>query len=202
MAITLKIRDIPLYLKIIIMAAPSLIFVILFIAFIFLPKNNEINILRNSISKLDNDIVSSEVKVQRLEELKIENERLKARLAELQEQLPEEKDVSPLLRQISDLGLKSGLEILLWKPGEKRQGAADIYVEIPVQMTVVGGYHNLGVFFSEISNIKRVVNITNIRIDSYTDKGSAKIKADFTASTFSTVAESEKAQAAQQQVKK
>lgn len=194
--LNLKLRDIPLYLKIIIMAAPSLIFVIVFIAFIFLPKNNEINILHDSISKLDSDIATSGVKVQRLEELKIENERLKIRLAELQEQLPEEKEVSLLLRQISDLGLKSGLQILLWKPGERKPG--ELYVEIPVQTSVAGGYHNLGVFFSQISNIKRVVNVTNIRIDSQVKK----IKADFTASTFSAVSESERIQAAQQQVKK
>jgi len=194
--LNLKLRDIPLYLKIIIMAAPSLIFVILFIAFIFLPKSNEISILRDSIVKLDSDIASSEVKVQKLDQLKIENEKLKARLAELQEQLPEEKEVSPLLRQISDLGIKSGLQILLWKPGERKPG--NLYIEIPVQMSVTGGYHNLGVFFSQISNIKRLVNVTNIKIDSH----AKKIKADFIASTFSAVTESEKAQAVQQQVKK
>lgn len=202
MVISLKLKNIPLYLKIIIVTVPSLIFVMLFIVFIFLPKNKEINTLRESIINLDNDIVSSEIKAKKLDLLKIENERLKIRLAELQEQLPEEKEVSPLLKQISDMGLKSGLEILLWRPGERKQGANNLYIEIPVQMTVVGGYHDLGVFFSKISNIRRIVNITNIKIDSYETKRGSKIKADFIASTFSAITETEKVQAEQQQVKK
>jgi len=202
MVISLKLKNIPLYLKIIIMTVPSLIFVMLFIVFIFLPKNKEINTLRESIINLDNDIASSEIKAKKLDLLKIENERLKIRLAELQEQLPEEKEVSPLLKQISDMGLKSGLEILLWRPGERKQGANNLYIEIPVQMIVVGGYHDLGVFFSKISNIKRIVNITNLKIDSYETKSGSKIKADFIASTFSVITEAEKVQAEQQQVKK
>ena len=116
------------------------------------------------------------------------NDEIKKRLAELQEQLPEEKEVSPLLRQISDLGLKSGLEILLWRPETRKPDPAGLYVEIPVQVDVTGGYHDLGIFFSHISQIKRIVNLSNIKLESYTARSGAKIiKANFTASTFSAV---------------
>ncbi|HLA50048.1 MAG TPA: type 4a pilus biogenesis protein PilO [Thermodesulfovibrionia bacterium] len=184
----LNIKNIPPYLKTIIYIVPSLILVILFIILIYIPKNDEIKKLTAIIVKLDNEIASSEVKVRKLDELKVENIRLKARLAELQEQLPEEKEVSPLLRQISDLGLKSGLEILLWRPETRKPDPAGLYVEIPVQVDVTGGYHDLGIFFSHISQIKRIVNLSNIKLESYTARSGAKIiKANFTASTFSAV---------------
>lgn len=191
MAVNLDLKNIPTYLKIIIAVVPSLILVILFIVLIYLPKSKEVNRLNDSIVQLKAEIARSEAKVERLDELKAENERLKARLAELKEQLPEEKEVSNLLKQISELGLKSGLEILLWRPEARRPDPEGLYVEIPVRVAVVGGYHDLGVFFSYISGIKRIVNILDINMRSNTKNNIQLISADFTASTFSAVPEPE-----------
>ena len=201
MALKLNIKNIPPSLKIVIVVVPAVILIILFVLFIYLPKNKEIKKLDDNIVKLDNEIASSEVKARKLGELKVENKKLKARLTELQEQLPEEEEVSGLLKQISDLGLKSGLEILLWKPQTRQTGTGGLYVEMPVQVSTVGGYHDLGAFFSHISGIKRIVNLSNIKITAYSGKDSSGIiKADFIASTFSAITEAEKAEA--QKVKK
>jgi type IV pilus assembly protein PilO len=183
-----KIKTVPLYLKIIIAVVPSLILIILFIFLIYNPQNKEINALQGTIAKLDRDIANSEVKVRKLDELKAENKRLKALLAALKEQLPEEKEVSTLLRQISDLGLESGLEILLWKPLDRRPDPEGLYIEIPVQVVTIGAYHNLGLFYSHVSNIKRIVNLSGIKIVGHKAKaGEEAIRADFIASTFSAV---------------
>lgn len=128
------------------------------------PKNEQIKRLLSQIQKQANEISIKETKARRLVVLKAENEWLKARLKELQEQLPEEKEVSDLLRQISDLGLSSGLEIISWVPEQKRTNPSGLYDEIPVQIIVAGGYHNLGKFFSNISAMTRIVNISEIKI--------------------------------------
>ncbi|HDZ62847.1 MAG TPA: hypothetical protein ENH40_06870 [Nitrospirae bacterium] len=188
MALDLKSKNIPAYLKAIIILVPAIILVVLFITLIYSPKNKEIKVLGASIAKLDNDIATAEVKVRKLDELRAEYEKVKLKLAELQQELPEENEVSVLLKQISDLGIKSGLAIILWKPGSKKPDPKGIYTEIPVKMEVVAGYHDLGVFFAHVSNIKRIVNIKNIVMK----PGKAKdeitpIKATFTASTFSAI---------------
>ncbi len=193
MALNINIKNIPPYLQIILKIVPPLIVIVLFVIFIYFPKNDEIKNLNASIAKLDNEIASSEVKARKLEELKAENARLKIRLAELQEQLPEEKEVSVLLRQISDLGLDAGLEILLWRPEAKKPDPGGLYVEIPVSVSVMGGYHDLGIFVSHISQLKRIVNLSNINLNSTVGKNNARrVKADFTASTFSAVTEEKK----------
>lgn len=195
MAINLDIKKMPKAMKIVIAVVPSVLLAILFIFLIYLPKNKEIKGLQAGIVNLTNEIANSEVKARKLDALKTENTRLKARLFELQEQLPEEKEVSTLLKQISDLGIQSGLGILLWKPGTKKAGTGGLYVEIPVDVSVMGGYHDLGVFFSHISNIKRIVNLSGIKIAPQKNKtDSMQIKADFTASTFSAVTEADKAE--------
>ena len=121
MAIDLSMKKVPNAVKIIIAVIPSVILIVLFIFLIYNPKQKEITTLDKRIVKLDSDINNGKVMLRKLDELKAENKRLKAKLAKQQEQLPEEKEVSILLKQLSDLGVKSGLEILLWKP-EKRNG--------------------------------------------------------------------------------
>jgi type IV pilus assembly protein PilO len=187
MAIDLKTGNMPKYLKIIFIVVPSIIFIILAVTLIFSPKNKQIKKLSASIAKLDNEIKTAEVQVRRLDELRAENARLQAQLEELKEKLPEEKEVSVLLKQISDLGQKSGLIVLLWKPQPRKPDPKEIYIEIPVSMQIVGGYHDLGVFFSHISRIKRIVNISNIKIELATKAGANLIKGAFIASTFSAV---------------
>ncbi len=187
MAISVKTKIIPVYLKVIILAGVFLIPVLLFIFLVFNPKTKEIKVLESSISKLENEIRSAEVKVRKLDILKAENEKLKKRLEALKEQLPEEKEVSVLLKQISDLGFKSGLLVLLWKPMARKPDPRGVHVEIPVSMRVVGGYHDLGIFFSYISKIKRIVNISNINITPSDQADYRLISSTFTASTFSAV---------------
>ncbi|MBI4653516.1 MAG: type 4a pilus biogenesis protein PilO [Nitrospirae bacterium] len=192
MALNIDMKNIPPYLRIIITIIPSLILVILFVVFIYSPKSREIKLLSESIVRLGNEITSSEVKASRLSALKIEDTRLKARLVELQEQLPEEKEVSGLLKQISGLGIKSGLKILLWRPESKIPDPSELYVNIPVKIEVLTGYHNLGTFFSHISRLPRIVNISEIKLSNpQVKKGVQLVNASFTATTFSAVGTAE-----------
>jgi type IV pilus assembly protein PilO len=191
-----KIRNLPVYVQIIIAAAPSVILIALFFFLIYSPKNKEIETLDTKIVQLDKEISIGEQQVRRLDALMAENALLKKKLARLKEQLPEEKEVSVLLKQISELGLRSGLEILLWKPGAKKTQPEGLYVEIPVTVQVLAEYHKLGDFFSHISRLPRLVNISDIRLkvdgkSSEVDNGI--ISADFTARTFASVSEEDAA---------
>ncbi len=159
-----SINKLPGWVQIIIVILAPVLLVVAFYFVQYQPKNKKINSLLMQIQKQENEISIKETKARRLVVLKAENEWLQARLKELQEQLPEEKEVSGLLRQISDLGLASGLEIISWIPGQKRTNPSGLYDEIPVKVVVTGGYHNLGRFFSQISAMTRIVNISEIKV--------------------------------------
>jgi len=188
-----RIRNLPVYVQVLIAGAPSLIFILLFIFLIYMPKNKQIVVLQNKLTKIEGEILRSEAKIKRLDSLIAENKKLKKRLAELRKQLPEEKEVSVLLKQISELGLQSGLEILLWKPEPKRVEPEGLYVEIPVKVKVLTHYHSLGDFFSKISRLPRLVNIKDITLSTQNrgrskkiEDGSGLIIAEFTAFTFAS----------------
>jgi type IV pilus assembly protein PilO len=192
-----KFKNLPMYVQVIVAALPSVVLVALFIIFIFMPKKKEMEILKGKVHQLDMEIASSEEKIKRLDKLIAENEILKKRLATLKEQLPEEKEVSVLLKQVSELGLMAGLEIMLWKPEAKATDPSGLYVEIPVKVEVLAEYHKLGDFLSSISRLPRLVNISDISLltsNQGRQAASGIIKATFMARTFASVTKQEMAQ--------
>jgi type IV pilus assembly protein PilO len=192
MAEKIDIKKLPKHVKAIISFLPALIIIIIVIFLIILPKNREINSLENKILSQENEIAKSRAKAEKLPQLIVENEKLKRRLGELKLQLPEEKEVSSLLKQVSDLGTQSGLKILLWKPEQKKTHASGIVYEIPVKVELSGSYHSLGFFFSSLTKLNRIVNISDIKLsDPKPGKNSAMLKVSFTATTFSSIPEEE-----------
>lgn len=171
----------------------ALIFIVLiggFVYFIFLPGKAEFDALKTSVNELNQKINTNEVKLRRLEELKVENMQLQSQLAMLQAQLPMEQEVSSLLKQVSDLSIESGLEVKLWKPGARKKDSSGMYLEIPVDVEVSGGYHSLASFFDRISKLPRIVNITNLNMDgAKVSGGGISIQNKFVATTFSAVIE-------------
>ena len=182
--------NLPRSQKIILLA---LIFIVLiggFVYFIFLPGKAEFDALKTSVNELNQKINTNEVKLRRLEELKVENMHLQSQLAMLQAQLPMEQEVSSLLKQVSDLSIESGLEVKLWKPGARKKDTSGMYLEIPVDVEVSGGYHSLASFFDRISKLPRIVNITNLNMDgAKVSGGGTSIQNKFVATTFSAVIE-------------
>lgn len=192
MAIKFDIKNLPPYAKIIISILPAVILSFLVIFFLIMPKQKEIKILDAKIDDQNNQIAVSQAKTAKLEILIKENERLKIRLNELKEQLPEEKEISTLLRQVSDLGTGSGLEIKSWKPAPKVTHSSGIVYETPVSVDVSGTYHNLGYFLSSLTRLNRIVNINDMKLSTPQKvRGENLLQVSFRASTFSAIPEGE-----------
>ncbi|MCG2720691.1 MAG: type 4a pilus biogenesis protein PilO [Thermodesulfovibrionales bacterium] len=190
--LNINMKNLPLPVKILITIAPAILIVAVVLFLFVLPKNKEIKALEKKIAVQENQIAVDQVKVAKLPELTLENERLGKRLEELKQQLPEEKEVSTLLKQVSDLCISSGQKVQLWQPAQKKTHSSGIVYEIPVKVELSGSYHNLGYFFGSITKLNRIVNISDIRLsDPKPDKGVAVMKMAFTATTFSSVPEEE-----------
>ena len=138
-----SLENIPRSQKIIILVLLFTILIGGFVYFIFLPGKTQVDALNKSVADLNHEIMTNEVKLRRLDQLKIENAQLQAQLNELRAQLPAEAEVSGLLKQISDLSIESGLSIKLWKPGDRKKDPSGLYTAIPVDVEVSGGYHAL-----------------------------------------------------------
>ncbi len=194
MALKLKIdlKAVPKQAQYAIAIGLPVLLIVLFFFFDYKPKTAEIKKLRNAIAKQEKEISKAETMLRKLPTLKAQYEQRKMELAELKRRLPEEKEVSTLLKQVSDLGIKSGLSIKLWKPANRRLHPSGIVYEIPVKVEMVGSYHRLGMFFSELTTLDRIVNVRDVSLGGAKPVGKeAILRISFNAVTFSAVPESE-----------
>ncbi len=116
--------------------------------------------LQTQLNSLRAKITEQEAVARDLQAFRAEVERLEAQLSVLLEQLPNSAEIPSLLKNISDLGKESGLEILKFAPsGEVKK---DFYAEIPVSIAVRGDYHSFVQFADKVGHYPRIVNLSNI----------------------------------------
>jgi type IV pilus assembly protein PilO len=120
---------------------------------------------------------------QNLNERRREMDVLQQKLDEALSELPEQADVDELLAQLNDVGRKSGLEIATVEPTPEQP--AQIYVKIPIRMSVTGNYNEVALFLQEVANMRRIVNVNNIRLGSPQVRNEKVVlSADFIATAF------------------
>ncbi len=77
-------------------------------------------------------------------------------------QLPDKSQMDGLLTDINQAGLGRGLEFELFKPGQETQ--AEFYAQMPISIKVLGTYHALGAFATDISKLSRIVTLNDVVI--------------------------------------
>lgn len=87
---------------------------------------------------------------------------VEGRFSELLTQLPTDKEVPGLLEDISDIGRGAGLVInsIALQPERKSK----FYIELPINIDVVGSYHELGQFVSGVAAIDRIVTLHDFNV--------------------------------------
>ncbi|TKB65148.1 MAG: hypothetical protein E8D47_09195 [Nitrospira sp.] len=164
-AINLDIlRSIPLVQKVGLLLMVLAGIIVGFYYYIAEPKSAEIVALQGSIGTLDSEIQTLTIKVKHLDELIAAHKQLEIELAKKQERLPPEEEAVMLLKQVSDLGIRLGLDIKLWKPSPKSEDPSKLFVRMPVNVEVSGGYHTAALFFDRINAMPRIVTVSGLKM--------------------------------------
>jgi type IV pilus assembly protein PilO len=103
-----------------------------------------------------------------LDEYKAEVARLQEDLERAKALLPNEREIDDLLKSVANLGKKVGLQFLLFRPLPDIQ--RDFYAEVPVEISISGGYHEIALFFAKVGQLKRIVNIQNVAMTTPVEK--------------------------------
>jgi type IV pilus assembly protein PilO len=98
----------------------------------------------------------------------------------LLKQLPNRAQMDALLVDINQAGLGRGLQFELFKPAGA-ESTREFYAELPIQVRVVGNYHDMGAFASDLGQLSRIVTLNDITITSIKD---GQLQMDATARTF------------------
>jgi type IV pilus assembly protein PilO len=105
----------------------------------------------------------------------------------LLKQLPNKSQMDALLVDINQAGLSRGLQFELFRPAPS-ESAREFYSELPIQVKVIGTYHDMGAFAADVGQLPRIVTLNDISIAA--DKG-GNLSMDATARTFRYLDEGE-----------
>ncbi|MFJ5285262.1 type 4a pilus biogenesis protein PilO [Pseudomonas sp. NPDC088429] len=97
-------------------------------------------------------------------------------------QLPSDTEVPGLLEDITRTGLGSGLEFEEIKllPEVTQQ----FYIELPIQITVTGAYHDLATFVSGVAGLPRIVTLHDFELAPANPEGGTKLRMNILAKTY------------------
>lgn len=140
--------------------------------------------LKASYEKSSTELARARAAVADLPRFEAEYELLHHRWAMAAELLPTERQLAVLLRKISLAGQQTGVSFVSFKPGGAR--TETYYTTMPIDITVYGGYHQVGSFLAEVANLRRIVTVSNMRLTTNTKgDGLATTSASMTASAYS-----------------
>lgn len=99
--------------------------------------------------------------------LKLQKIQVDQYVERLQKQLPGKAEMAALLSDINQAGVGRGLTFDLFKPGSVV--VRDYYAEQPIEIRVVGSYHDIGAFASDMANLPRIVTLNNMSLNASKD---------------------------------
>lgn len=179
------------------LAAKAAVWVAVFAAVLFMLYSVNLNGLLETFKAQEAKEVELRVEFERkvndaanLEEYRAQMIEMEASFEALLKQLPQDTEVPGLLDDISGKGQDSGLTFnaIDLKP----EHSEEFYVELPIEIKVVGGYHDFGTFASGIAGLPRIVMLDDFSIapsSGSTDKdkkeaASGELLMTITAKTF------------------
>jgi len=152
---------------------------------IWFDTRNQLDILEKSVKKeqeLKKTFVTKQNKAANLADYRAQMDDMKRSFGTMLRQLPGETEVEALLVDISQTGLANGLEFELFKPGTETP--AEFYAELPIQIKVLGNYHDFGRFVSDVAALPRIVTLQDFSIKPAKGKGQSGLIMEATAKTY------------------
>ena len=98
----------------------------------------------------------------------------------LLKQLPNRAQMDALLVDINQAGLGRGLQFELFRPAAA-ESAKEFYSELPITVRVIGNYHDMGAFASDLGQLSRIVTLNDVQITALKDN---QLQMDAIARTF------------------
>jgi len=118
--------------------------------------------LQRERDDLQRQVQNAQAMVANLDRIKKEREALEEQLRELSRRLPGEHESPQVLRSVESLAGRSGLTVGLVKRRPVRP--QELYVEIPMEVGVGGGYSDLIKFADQLSQLPRLVTLNEFRV--------------------------------------
>ncbi|MDB5037985.1 MAG: pilO [Bacteriovoracaceae bacterium] len=155
-----KLSKVPLWQKIAVLVGLGAVIPIFFYFMSWQPIAIQVTALQSQYQELDRKYKEQKAVADDLLTFQQNTKKLEEDLRLALTQLPREKEIPSLLRDIYTLGKKSGVVFKTFQPqGEVNKS---LYAEVPIKLSLTGSYHEVAVFFDRIGKLSRIVNISEL----------------------------------------
>ncbi|RLD18426.1 MAG: hypothetical protein DRI36_01455 [Caldiserica bacterium] len=126
----------------------------------FAPLGKKAKQYKEEIRKKEQRLAHIRAKIARFDELMREYEELKKEVEIAEKKLPRKKEIPKLLKNITDIGRKYGIDIDNFRPAgsSTKQSYTEHYFAISIKST----YHKIASFFAEIGQQERIMSIKDL----------------------------------------
>jgi len=138
------------------------VLVVAFWYFLYQPRAED-------IAHIEEQIAQKRRSLENYQSVAAKYDTFKAKVAEVEGQLhaallqlPRRQEIPDLIRQISDLGVRTGLQISLLRPQPEQ--IKEFYAEVPIIVKVVGYYHAVGQFYDALGRLARIVSLSSVQM--------------------------------------
>lgn len=186
-----KLFEAPSYVKGAVVASAVAVVCGLYYLSIYSSIGEELVTAQGEVEKLNVEVTQKLGIANNLAKFEAEVERLDVELKRALAELPDKKEIPQLLERISDKARDAGLLVNVFKPQQPQN--KNFYAELPIQIEVEGGYHQVATFFDEVGHLERIVNLDQVSMLA-PKKGDAGniIKTSVVATSFRFLDESER----------
>jgi type IV pilus assembly protein PilO len=149
-------------------------------------QRERIEALKADFEKKQTDLARARATVADLPRFEAEYEQLHQRWTMAAELLPTDRQMAALLRKITLAAQSTGCEFVVFRPESNK--TQTYYTELPLHLSVNGGYHQVGSFLAELSNMRRIITVSGLILKTNSQsKGDDGLStsAEFTASAYS-----------------
>jgi type IV pilus assembly protein PilO len=129
--------------------------------------------------KLRDEFKSKVGQANNLDALKEQKAQVSEYVQTLEKALPNKSEMDQLLDDITHAGTGHNLQFELFRP--ETPVVKDYYAEQPITIKVVGSYHDIAQFSSDIANLARIVTLNNLAVATNKD---GTLTLDTVAKTF------------------
>jgi type IV pilus assembly protein PilO len=148
--------------KVLILVAILCVIAGLYLYAFFFPQREGLTAARGELNKLAKELNESKAITRDLQKFKEQVQKLDEELKTALTQLPNEREIPEILKNISSLGKESNLEFTLFRP--KPEVPQQFYAKVPIELVALGSYHNIGIFFDKVSKLPRIINVVDFNM--------------------------------------
>lgn len=149
----------------------------LYYAFIYSPKAEELAVVETHLEQLNagNDLAKKEMAKGSVDQLRTQAEESRRNLELMRQLVPTGNEVPALLEQVSTAARRAGLEIASVEPEPVIEG--DQFDTYRYRVRVIGGFHPIAEFLSNVGGLTRIMAPINLRLTSVGNPGAVRTRA-------------------------